>query len=193
MVPGGVASNLRLFMIDSHSHGDILQPVGLRVRGRMTTMEKPTICRLANSAGINLDTVRYYERIGLMPEPRAHRGWSSQLRSGARTTNYVYDPRLLGRMLATVALRCGTIARIWRANRIAARAANFIETHLETAHAATFVKITAPPKPCAPRAFIFIVCIARHSSHCECEQRQDSYFSHVRFHVLLAAGAALAS
>jgi hypothetical protein len=127
----------------------------------------------------------------LFPSP-SHEGCMSNNTMLYAMYRMGYDPRLFGRMLATVALRCGTIARIWRANRIAARAANFIETHLETAHAATFVKITAPSKPCAPRAFIFIVCIARHSSDCECEQRQDSYFSHVRFHVLLAAGAALA-
>ena len=28
-----------------------------------------TIGRLAESAGVNLETVRYYERIGLMPAP----------------------------------------------------------------------------------------------------------------------------
>jgi hypothetical protein len=79
-------------------------------------------------------------------------------------------------MLAAVAFCWSTVPRIGGANCIAARAANFIETHFETAHTAMFVKIAAPPKPCAPRAFV--VCIARRSSHCESEERQKSYFSH---------------
>ena len=37
-------------------------------------MQKLTIGKLADSAGINLETVRYYERIGLMPEPGRTRG-----------------------------------------------------------------------------------------------------------------------
>ena len=28
-----------------------------------------TIGRLARASGVNLETIRYYERIGLMPEP----------------------------------------------------------------------------------------------------------------------------
>lgn len=32
-------------------------------------MQGLTIGKLANSAGINLETIRYYERMGLMPEP----------------------------------------------------------------------------------------------------------------------------
>ena len=38
------------------------------------TMQKLTISRLADSVGTNLETVRYYERIGLMPEPGRTRG-----------------------------------------------------------------------------------------------------------------------
>ena len=38
-------------------------------KGRSTTMEKLTIGQVASSAGINLETIRYYERIGLLPEP----------------------------------------------------------------------------------------------------------------------------
>jgi len=33
-----------------------------------------TIGKLANAAGVNLETVRYYERIGLMPPPRRSAG-----------------------------------------------------------------------------------------------------------------------
>jgi MerR family mercuric resistance operon transcriptional regulator len=37
-------------------------------------MEKLTIGKLASIVGINLETVRYYERIGLMPEPERSGG-----------------------------------------------------------------------------------------------------------------------
>ena len=41
-----------------------------------------TIGRLAESAGVNLETVRYYERIGLMPAPArtegGHRSYEPQ-------------------------------------------------------------------------------------------------------------------
>ena len=37
-------------------------------------MKKLTISRLAESAGTHLETVRYYERIGLMPEPERSGG-----------------------------------------------------------------------------------------------------------------------
>ena len=37
-------------------------------------MQKLTIGKLADGAGINLETIRYYERIGLMPEPGRTRG-----------------------------------------------------------------------------------------------------------------------
>ena len=41
-------------------------------------MPSLTIGKLADAAGINLETIRYYERIGLMPEPKRG-GWASQL------------------------------------------------------------------------------------------------------------------
>jgi hypothetical protein len=85
----------------------------------------------------------------------------------------------------------GDTAWIGRADRVAAGPSNFGQAHFKTAHAAIFVKITAPPKCCAPRAVI-VASMARRSSHCECEERQNSYFSHVRFHILSATGTALA-
>ena len=41
---------------------------------RRLTPEALTIGRLAKHAGVKLETVRYYERIGLMPEPRRTEG-----------------------------------------------------------------------------------------------------------------------
>jgi hypothetical protein len=48
---------------------------------------------------------------------------------------------------------CGAIARVGRANRVAARSADFAQAHLEAAHAAAFIVIIAAPEPCAPRPF----------------------------------------
>ena len=47
-----------------------------------------TIGRLAQSAGVNLETIRYYERIGLMPEPGrttgGHRSYEPEHRQRLR-------------------------------------------------------------------------------------------------------------
>lgn len=51
-------------------------------------MRHLTIGRLAEQAGVNLETIRYYERIGLMPEPARSTG-------GHRS----YDPEHLKRLL----------------------------------------------------------------------------------------------
>lgn len=40
----------------------------------MSAPQRLTIGRLAASAGTNLETVRYYERVGLMPEPDRSEG-----------------------------------------------------------------------------------------------------------------------
>ena len=56
-------------------------------RNKRLDYEVLTIGRLAKRAGVNLETVRYYERIGVMPEPRRTEG-------GHR----VYDPEHLKRL-----------------------------------------------------------------------------------------------
>jgi len=56
-----------------------------------------TIGRLAESAGVNLETVRYYERIGLMPEPGrtpgGHRSYEPEHR---RRLRFIRRSRELG-------------------------------------------------------------------------------------------------
>ena len=60
-------------------------------------MQKLTIGRLADSAGINLETVRYYERIGLMPEPgRTPGGHRTYAASHIRTLVFIRRARELG-------------------------------------------------------------------------------------------------
>ena len=60
-------------------------------------MEKLTIGKLANSAGINLETVRYYERIGLMPEPgRTDGGHRNYATVHVRRLTFIRRARELG-------------------------------------------------------------------------------------------------
>ena len=60
-------------------------------------MEKLTIGKLANSAGINLETVRYYERIGLMPEPgRTEGGHRNYATVHVRRLTFIRRARELG-------------------------------------------------------------------------------------------------
>jgi MerR family mercuric resistance operon transcriptional regulator len=60
-------------------------------------MEKLTIGKLANSAGINLETIRYYERIGLMPEPgRTEKGHRNYAAAHLRRLTFIRRARELG-------------------------------------------------------------------------------------------------
>lgn len=56
-----------------------------------------TIGRLALSAGVNLETVRYYERIGLMPAPaRTQGGHRSYAPEHAQRLRFIRRSRELG-------------------------------------------------------------------------------------------------
>lgn len=56
-----------------------------------------TIGRLADSAGVNLETVRYYERIGLMPAPaRTEGGHRSYEPEHAQRLRFIRRSRELG-------------------------------------------------------------------------------------------------
>jgi MerR family mercuric resistance operon transcriptional regulator len=56
-----------------------------------------TIGRLAGAAGVNLETIRYYERIGLMPEPaRTASGHRSYGREHVRRLTFIRRARELG-------------------------------------------------------------------------------------------------
>jgi MerR family transcriptional regulator, mercuric resistance operon regulatory protein len=60
-------------------------------------MEKLTIGKLANSAGISLETVRYYERIGLMPKPgRTDAGHRNYAAAHVRQLTFIRRARELG-------------------------------------------------------------------------------------------------
>lgn len=56
-----------------------------------------TIGRLARGAGVNLETVRYYERIGLMPAPaRTEGGHRSYAPSHSQRLKFIRRSRELG-------------------------------------------------------------------------------------------------
>lgn len=56
-----------------------------------------TIGRLAQSAGVNLETIRYYERIGLMPEPsRTSGGHRSYAPEHVQRLRFIRRARELG-------------------------------------------------------------------------------------------------
>jgi MerR family transcriptional regulator, mercuric resistance operon regulatory protein len=56
-----------------------------------------TIGKLADAAGVHLETVRYYERIGLMPEPgRTAGGYRSYGAGHARRLSFIRRARELG-------------------------------------------------------------------------------------------------
>jgi MerR family mercuric resistance operon transcriptional regulator len=56
-----------------------------------------TIGKLAEAADVNLETVRYYERIGLMPEPsRTRGGHRSYGREHTRRLTFIRRARELG-------------------------------------------------------------------------------------------------
>lgn len=60
-------------------------------------MQGLTIGRLAELTGVHLETVRYYERIGLMPEPgRTAGGYRSYDSTHARRLSFIRRARELG-------------------------------------------------------------------------------------------------
>jgi MerR family mercuric resistance operon transcriptional regulator len=66
-------------------------------------MQGLTIGKLAESAGINLETIRYYERIGLMPAPKrtggGHRSYEAE---HVRRLGFIRRARDLGFTLEDV-------------------------------------------------------------------------------------------
>ena len=66
----------------------------------MTTM---TIGRLAKEAGINIDTIRYYERNGLIPEPvRRASGYREYQAADLRRLRFILRAKDLGFTLAEI-------------------------------------------------------------------------------------------
>ena len=60
-------------------------------------MEKLTIGQLAKRAKVNLETIRYYERRGLIPEPpRSESGYRMYSRDAVARTEFIKRAQALG-------------------------------------------------------------------------------------------------
>ncbi len=60
-------------------------------------MKYLTIGKLAKSAGINIETVRYYERIGIMPEPkRRESGYRQYSQEDVSRLKFILHAKELG-------------------------------------------------------------------------------------------------
>ena len=83
-----------------------------------------TIGALAREAGVHVETVRYYERRGLLKQPRRSTGWRRYDDDALRTLQFVKRSQELGFSLAEVeellSLRSSSSVRT--CNRVRARA-----------------------------------------------------------------------
>ena len=67
-------------------------------------MPSMTIGRLAKEAGVNIDTIRYYERNGLIPEPvRRPSGYREYETGDVRRLRFIGRAKQLGFTLAEIA------------------------------------------------------------------------------------------
>jgi len=120
-----------------------------------------TIGRLAAATGVNLETVRYYERIELMPPPaRTASGHRAYEHAHVQRLAFIRRARELGfsieqiRALLALAepsrVSCGEVRKIARThlNEVRAKLADL--TRLEGILAATIVQCTGDPAPSCP-------------------------------------------
>ena len=67
-------------------------------------MTEMTIGRLANESGVNVETIRYYQRRGLMPQPpkpvNGHRRYAAE---AARRVRFIKRAQVLGFTLEEIA------------------------------------------------------------------------------------------
>jgi MerR family mercuric resistance operon transcriptional regulator len=128
---------------------------------KITTSRSLSIGRLARLAGVNLETIRYYERIGIMPPPSrtggGHRAYDSE---HVRRLAFIRRARELGfgigdiRTLLTLATpdhrSCAEVRDIASAHLAGVRAKLADLTKLETILAATIAECTAGPSVACP-------------------------------------------
>lgn len=124
-------------------------------------MQSLTIGRLAAAAGVNFETVRYYERIGLMPPPaRTANGHRAYEQGHVRRLAFIRRARELGfsiediRALLTLAdpsrVSCGGVREIARTHLDEVRAKLADLARLEVILAATIAQCSGDPAPSCP-------------------------------------------
>lgn len=124
-------------------------------------MRELTIGRLAEKTGVNLETVRYYERIGLMPPPeRTAGGHRSYTEAQARRLAFIRRARELGfsldeiRTLLTLSepgrASCAEVQPIAQAHLESVRAKRADLARLERILADTVSRCTGTASPECP-------------------------------------------
>jgi MerR family mercuric resistance operon transcriptional regulator len=127
----------------------------------MITTRGLTIGRLAERAGVNLETVRYYERIGLMPKPdRTLGGHRSYTAEQGRRLTFIRRARELGfgldhiRALISLAepgeVSCVEVQAMAAAHLDGIRAKIADLLQLETVLAETVSRCTGDQSPTCP-------------------------------------------
>lgn len=120
-----------------------------------------TIGRLAEQAGVNLETIRYYERIGLMPLPgRTEGGHRNYGKEHSRRLAFIRRSRELGFSIgdirALLALTspdeasCAKVKEIAEAHLVEVRAKLADLGRLEIILADTVAKCSGEPSPPCP-------------------------------------------
>jgi MerR family transcriptional regulator, copper efflux regulator len=98
-------------------------------------MNSMTISQLADQAGINTSTVRYYERAGLVPDPqRSANGYRRYTPDHATRLSFITRARTLGLSIEQIAEMLG----IWDGTNCATTRAHLVEvidTNLIELHA----------------------------------------------------------
>ncbi|MEW6213579.1 MAG: MerR family DNA-binding protein [Acidobacteriota bacterium] len=70
----------------------------------MNTRNQLTIGRLAAESGVNLETIRYYERLGLLPKPpRTASGYRRYTTDAVRRVRFIKQAQMLGFSLKEIA------------------------------------------------------------------------------------------
>jgi MerR family mercuric resistance operon transcriptional regulator len=88
---------------------------------------------LARATGCNLETIRYYEKIGIMPDPpRSAKGYRSYDDTHVRRLKFVMRSRDLGFSLEEVR---GLLGLVDKQTQTCAEVQTMAEAHLEEVHA----------------------------------------------------------
>ena len=124
-------------------------------------MKSLTIGQLAAAAGVNLETVRYYERINLMPSPaRTARGYRAYEAANVRGLAFIRRARELGfsieQIRALLALAqpsrasCTEVRKIAQTHLDEVRAKIADLVRLESILAGTIARCSDDPAPSCP-------------------------------------------
>jgi hypothetical protein len=73
-----------------------------------------TIGRLANEAGVNVETIRYYQRRGLMPQPEKPVGGHRSYGASVRRVRFIKRAQVLRRSLASPWKKSGLCSSLMR-------------------------------------------------------------------------------